>query len=90
MKVSGAILVPGESFSTSRNICVFINGRPVECRAVYAAVKEAYSQFVPKGRFAGAFLFIELNPSSVDVNVHPAKREVRLKDEPIRISIQTQ
>ena len=76
MKVSGAILVPGESFSTSRNICVFINGR-----AVYAAVKEAYSQFVPKGRFAGAFLFIELNPSSVDVNVHPAKREVRLKDE---------
>lgn len=81
MKVSGAILVPGESFSTSRNICVFINGRPVECRAVYAAVKEAYSQFVPKGRFAGAFLFIELNPSSVDVNVHPAKREVRLKDE---------
>ena len=81
MKVSGAILVPGESFSTSRNICVFINGRPVECRAVYAAVKEAYSQFVPKGRFAGAFLFIKLNPSSVDVNVHPAKREVRLKDE---------
>ncbi len=81
MKVSGAILVPGESFSTARNICVFINGRPVECRAVYAAVKEAYSQFVPKGRFAGAFLFIELNPSSVDVNVHPAKREVRLKDE---------
>ena len=81
MKVSGAILVPGESFSTSRNICVFINGRPVECRAVYAAVKEAYSQFVPKGRFAGAFLFIELNPSSIDVNVHPAKREVRLKDE---------
>ena len=81
MKVSGEILVPGESFSTSRNICVFINGRPVECRAVYAAVKEAYSQFVPKGRFAGAFLFIELNPSSVDVNVHPAKREVRLKDE---------
>ena len=53
MKVSGAILSPGESFATSRNICSFINGRPVECRAVYSAVKEAYSQFVPKGRFAG-------------------------------------
>lgn len=81
MKVSGAIVVPGESFTTSRNICTFINGRPVECRAVYAAVKEAYLQLVPKNRFAGAFLFLELNPSSVDVNVHPAKREVRLKDE---------
>lgn len=81
MKVSGAILSPGESFATSRNICSFINGRPVECRAVYSAVKEAYSQFVPKGRFAGAFLFLELDPESVDVNVHPAKREVRLKNE---------
>lgn len=81
MKVSGAILSPGESFATSRNICSFINGRPVECRAVYSAVKEAYSQFVPKGRFAGAFLFLELDPASVDVNVHPAKREVRLKNE---------
>lgn len=81
MRVSGAILSPGESFATSRNICFFINGRPVECRAAYSAVKEAYSQFVPKGRFAGAFLFLELDPASVDVNVHPAKREVRLKNE---------
>lgn len=81
MRVSGAILSPGESFATSRNICAFINGRPVECRAVYSAVKEAYSQFVPKGRFAGAFLFLEIDPAAVDVNVHPAKREVRLKNE---------
>lgn len=81
MKVSGAIVEPAESFPTSRNICTFINGRPVDCRAVYAAVKEAYAQYIPKGRFAAAFLFLELDPTSVDVNVHPAKREVRLKDE---------
>lgn len=81
MKVSGAVVVPAESFPTSRNICTFINGRPVDCRAVYAAVKEAYAQYIPKGRFAAAFLFLELDPTSVDVNVHPAKREVRLKDE---------
>ncbi len=81
ISVEGAILRAGESFPTSRNICAFINGRPVECKAVYSAIKEAYSQYVPKGRFAAAFLFIELDPQSVDVNVHPAKREVRLKNE---------
>ena len=79
--VSGAILKTGESFATSRNICAFVNGRPVECKVVYSAIKEAYSQYIPKGRFASAFLFIELDPETVDVNVHPQKREVRLKNE---------
>ena len=81
MKLYGAILAPGESFATSRNICAFINSRPVDCRAIYSAIKEAYAQFVPAGRFAAAYLFLELDPRSVDVNVHPAKREVRLKNE---------
>ena len=81
MSVSGAILEPAESFATSRNICAFINSRPVECKAVFSAIKEAYSSYVPKGRFAAAFLFLELPLDSVDVNVHPAKREVRLRDE---------
>lgn len=81
MSVEGAVLRAGESFPTSRNICAFINGRPVECKAVYSAVKEAYSQFVPKGRFAAAYIFIKLDPKTVDVNVHPAKLQVRLKDE---------
>ena len=81
MSVSGAIVEPGESFPTSRNICAFINSRPVESKAVYSAVKEAYASFVPKGRYAAAFLFINLPYESVDVNVHPSKREVRLRDE---------
>ncbi len=81
VSVRGAILRAGESFSTGRNICAFINGRPVDCKSVYSAVKDAYSQYIPKGRFAAAFLFIELPPETVDVNVHPAKREVRLKNE---------
>ena len=81
MSLSGAILLPPESFATSRNICAFINSRPVECKAVYSAIKEAYASYVPKGRFAAAFLFLELDPQSVDVNVHPQKREVRLRDE---------
>lgn len=81
MSVWGAILKPAESFATSRNISFFINSRPVECRAAYSALKEAYAQLLPKGRYAAAFLFFEIDPHAVDVNVHPAKREVRLKDE---------
>lgn len=81
LKVYGAILKPGESFATNRNVCSFINGRPVDSRAVYSAIKEAYGQLLPKGRYAAAFLFIEMDPASVDVNVHPAKREVRLRNE---------
>lgn len=77
--VSGAVSKAGESFSTNRNICVFINSRPVDCRAVGMALKDSF--ILPKGRYAAAFLFIEMNPAWVDVNVHPAKREVRLKDE---------
>lgn len=42
LKVYGAILRPGESFATNRNVCSFINGRPVDSRAVYSAIKEAY------------------------------------------------
>lgn len=81
IRLRGAVLKAGESFATNRNICAFINSRPVESRAVYSALKEAYAQFLPKGRYAAAFLFIDMDPASVDVNVHPAKREVRLKDE---------
>ena len=79
--VSGAILKPAESFATAKNICFFINSRPVESRALFASLREAYTQFIPKGRYAAAFLFLEMDPRAVDVNVHPAKREVRLKDE---------
>ena len=81
MSVEGAIARPAEAFATSRNICAFINGRPVESKVVFSAVKEAYSGLVPKGKFAAAFLFITLPPETVDVNVHPAKREVRLRNE---------
>lgn len=81
MKVSGAIIAPPESFTTSRNICAFINSRPVDSRTVYSALKEAYEGRLEKGRYAGAYIFLEIPPRDVDVNVHPAKREVRLRNE---------
>lgn len=81
ISVSGAVSKPVESWTTSKNIYAFINGRPVECRAVFSALKDAYKSAMPQGKYPAAFLFIEIDPRFVDVNVHPAKREVRLKNE---------
>jgi len=81
LSVAGAVLKPGEFCAAPRNICVFINSRPVDLRAVHSALKEAYGNSIPRGKYAAAFLFIEMDPAELDVNVHPAKREVRLRNE---------
>ena len=59
----------------------FINGRPVQSAGLSMALTRAYAEFLPRGRFPVAFLFLEIDPDFVDVNVHPAKREVRLRTE---------
>ncbi len=81
MSVEGALLKPGEYCASNRFVCVYLNSRPVDLRAANSALKEAYGASIPKGRYAAAFLFITMNPEDVDVNVHPAKREVRVRDE---------
>ena len=81
ISLSGAVSKPNESWASSRNIYIFINGRPVDLRAGFSALKEAYQKLVPQGKYPAAFIFIKINPRLVDVNVHPAKREVRLKNE---------
>jgi DNA mismatch repair protein MutL len=58
----------------------FVNGRPVKDRVLSAALNQAYSGILEKGRQPEAFLFIGLPLEDVDVNVHPAKAEVRFKD----------
>lgn len=66
----------------------FVNGRPVDNRTLYHAIREAYRASMPRGRHPVALLFVDVPPDSVDVNVHPAKREVRFRDaEPVRSSI---
>lgn len=58
----------------------FINRRPVGDKTLQAALNQAYQPFMEKNTFAEAFLFIEMPPGEVDVNVHPAKSEVRFRD----------
>jgi DNA mismatch repair protein MutL len=59
---------------------LFVNGRPVRDKLVVGAVRAAYGDLVPKGRHPLLALFVELPSTEVDVNVHPAKVEVRFRD----------
>lgn len=60
---------------------LYINGRAIVAPAVQNALSRAYEEFLPQRRFPVAVLFLRVSPENVDVNVHPAKREVRLRNE---------
>ncbi|OAT81402.1 hypothetical protein A6M21_11055 [Desulfotomaculum copahuensis] len=77
-QVEGFAGLPSLHRSSRRQITVFINGRYVHSPLAAAAVQEAYHTLLPAGRFPVAVLYISLDPSLVDVNVHPAKLEIRL------------
>jgi DNA mismatch repair protein MutL len=65
---------------TRANQMLFINGRPVRDPAISHAVAGAYEGVIPRDRHPVFFLFLDLDPARVDVNVHPAKREVRFAE----------
>jgi DNA mismatch repair protein MutL len=81
LRLSGLLGRPGVSRATRQDLVTVVNGRPVDSRAMVFALTESYHTLIPKGRFPLAFLFLEMDPAWVDVNVHPAKREVRFRDE---------
>jgi len=62
-------------------IFIFVNGRAVSSRPMAAALREAYRNIIPPGKSPIAVLSLEISPELVDVNVHPAKREIRLLHE---------
>lgn len=79
--LSGLMGKPGVGRSTRQEMIFMVNNRPVASKALSYAVIEAYHTYVPKGRYPPAFLFLQMEPSAVDVNVHPTKREVRFRNE---------
>src|SRR4029077_2910323 len=70
----------GLSRQTRSQQLVFVNGRAIESSLITGAVREGYHTALMKGQYPVTFLFVELDPGAVDVNVHPAKREVRFRD----------
>ena len=76
----GMISLPTMNRPTPGSIYLFVNGRPVQDRSLSGAVRAGYGDTLPRGRYPMAALFLELPVESLDVNVHPAKTEVRFRD----------
>lgn len=81
LSLGGLVAKPGAGRSTRKEMLFFVNKRPVDSKTLSYALIEAYHSFVPRGRYPPAALFLQVPPATVDVNVHPAKRELRFRDE---------
>ena len=81
LRIWGLIGSPGVSRATRESQFVFVNRRPVENRGINYALIEGYHNSLMKGRYPVCCLFLEINPAAVDVNIHPAKREVKFHRE---------
>ncbi|MCG5242223.1 DNA mismatch repair endonuclease MutL [Azospirillum doebereinerae] len=79
--LSGWIGLPTLHRPTARHQHLFVNGRPVRDKLMVGAVRGAYADFLPRDRHPMLALFLEIDPQEVDVNVHPAKAEVRFRDQ---------
>jgi DNA mismatch repair protein MutL len=80
VRLSGRASLPTDLRATANDQHVFVNGRPVRDRQVMGAIRAAYADRTPAGRHPAAALAIDCDPRFVDVNVHPAKTEVRFRD----------
>ena len=81
VKVRGVAGKPEIARSNRTNQLFYVNGRNIKDKILSAAVEEAYRTLIPHGKFGFCIIDIRLNPELVDVNVHPAKLEVRFADE---------
>ena len=81
LRVWGLIGAPGVSRATRDGQFIFVNRRPVENRGINYALIEGYHTSLMKGRYPVCCLFLEIDPAAVDVNIHPAKREVKFHRE---------
>ena len=81
IRIWGLIGSPGVSRATRDGQFTFVNRRPVENRGLNYALVEGYHNSLMKGRYPVCCLFLEIDPAAVDVNIHPAKREVKFHRE---------
>ena len=81
MKVEGMVGKPEVARSNRTNQLFFVNKRYIKDKTLTAATEQAYKGMIPLGKFGFVVLNITMNPAKVDVNVHPAKLEVRFQEE---------
>ncbi len=80
IKVSGYIARHGYTKRSRKEQRSFLNSRPIESQAIYRGIANGYESLVMKGCYPPVILFLSMDPGRVDVNVHPAKREVRFRE----------
>ncbi len=80
VRVSGFAGLPTFNRGSAQHQYLFVNGRPVKDRLMVGVIRAAYQDFLARDRHPMAVLFLDLDPMLVDVNVHPAKTEVRFRD----------
>jgi DNA mismatch repair protein MutL len=80
VEITGLIGLPTYTRAQASQQYVYVNGRPVRDKVIAGALRGAYADFMMRGRHPAVALFLTLPPDEVDVNVHPAKTEVRFRD----------
>ena len=81
LQVSGYISTRNYTKASRGEQRAFVNGRPVESPSVFRGIRDGFGPMLEKGKYPVAILFLTMDPGFVDVNVHPAKREVRFRNE---------
>ena len=81
VSVSGFLSSPRAAHGSRAKQFFFCNGRPIRSQLLQAAVEQAYKNTLLTGRFPACVVYLTLSPAAVDVNVHPAKTEVKFRDE---------
>ena len=80
IRLEGMIGLPTMNRPTPAQIYLFVNGRPIHDRSLLGAIRAGYGDTLPRGRHPMAALFLTVPAADLDVNVHPAKAEVRFRD----------
>ncbi|WP_054311224.1 DNA mismatch repair endonuclease MutL [Mesorhizobium sp. 1M-11] len=80
VRLTGHVSIPSFTRANALQQYAYVNGRPVRDKLIAGAIRGAYMDVLPRDRHAVVALFLTLDPATVDVNVHPAKADVRFRD----------
>src|SRR5690606_35272627 len=80
VRLTGHVSIPSFSRANALQQYAYVNGRPVRDKLIAGAIRGAFADVLPRDRHAVSVLFLTLDPGTVDVNVRPAKADVRFRD----------